>query len=117
MEKIENLMLRFHGYFFKINYKTRVILHIDCWIEVCEQRTVDHLAGNKSLCITLLDIPDCANVRIFLIAKFCHFLTAQKMKFSIKDFFRKYDQIRSFLRIWSHLLKKSLMENFVFCAV
>ena len=29
-------------------------------------------------------------------------LTAQKMKF---------------LRIWSHLLKKSLMENFIFCAV
>ena len=23
----------------------------------------------------------------------------------------------SFLRIWSHLLKKSLMENFIFCAV
>ena len=35
--------------------------------------------------------------------------TAQKMKFSIKDFFSKYDQIRSFLQIWSHLLKKSLM--------
>ena len=31
-----------------------------------------------------------------------------KMKFSIKDFFSKCDQIRSFLRIWSHLLKKSL---------
>ena len=30
------------------------------------------------------------------------------MKFSIKDFFSKCDQIRSFLRIWSHLLKKSL---------
>ena len=29
--------------------------------------------------------------------------TAQKMKFS--------------MRIWSHLLKKSLMENFIFCAV
>ena len=41
----------------------------------------------------------------------------QKMKFSIKDFFSKYDQIRSFMRIWSHLLKKSLMENFIFCAV
>ena len=39
------------------------------------------------------------------------------MKFSIKDFFSKCDQIRSFLRIWSHLLKKSLMENVVFCAV
>ena len=42
--------------------------------------------------------------------------TAQKMKFSIKDFLSKCDQI-SFLRIWSHLLKKSLMENFIFCAV
>ena len=39
------------------------------------------------------------------------------MKLSIKNFFSKCDQIRSFLRIWSHLLKKSLMENFTFCAV
>ena len=36
------------------------------------------------------------------------------MKFSIKDFASKCDQIRSFLWIWSHLLKKSLMENFIF---
>ena len=43
--------------------------------------------------------------------------TEQKMEFSIKDFFSKCDQIRSFLRIWSHLLKKSLMEIFIFCAV
>ena len=43
--------------------------------------------------------------------------TAQKMKFSIKDLFSKCDQIRRKLRIWSHLLKKSLMENFIFCAV
>ena len=40
--------------------------------------------------------------------------TAQKMKFSIKDFFSKCDQIGRKLRIWSHLLKKYLMENFVF---
>ena len=40
------------------------------------------------------------------------------MKFFVKDFFSKYDQIRSFLRIWSHLLKKNpLMENFIFCVV
>ena len=39
------------------------------------------------------------------------------MKFSIKDFFSKRDQIRSKLRIWSHLLEKSLMEAFIFCAV
>ena len=31
----------------------------------------------------------------------------QKMKFSNKNFFSKCDQIRTFLRIWSHLLKKS----------
>ena len=31
-------------------------------------------------------------------------------------FFSKCEEIRSFLRIWSHLLKKSLMENFIFCA-
>ena len=36
------------------------------------------------------------------------------MKLSIKDFFSKCDQIRSFLRIWYHLLKKILMENFIF---
>ena len=46
---------------------------------------------------------------------------AQKMKFSIKDFFSKCDQIRRkkshFLRTGSHLLKKSLIENFNFCAV
>ena len=39
------------------------------------------------------------------------------MKFSVKNFFSKCDQIRKKLRIWSHLLKKSLMENFIFCAV
>ena len=44
-------------------------------------------------------------------------LTAQKMKFSITDFLSKCDQIHSFLRIWSHLLKKSVMENFIsFCS-
>ena len=37
-------------------------------------------------------------------------LAAQQMKFSIRDFFSKCDQIRS-------LLKKSLMEIFIFCVV
>ena len=42
----------------------------------------------------------------------------KKMKFSIKDFFSKCDQIRRKIRIWSHLLKNSLMENFSFlCSV
>ena len=42
---------------------------------------------------------------------------AQKMKCSIMDFFSKCDQISEKMRIWSHLLKKSFMENLIFCAV
>ena len=48
-------------------------------------------------------------------------ITAQKMKFSIKYFFSKCDQIRSFTFTEeitkSHLLKKSFTENYIFCAV
>ena len=43
--------------------------------------------------------------------------TPQKMKFSIKDFLSKCDQISIFQRIWSHLLKKPLTENLIFYAV
>ena len=39
------------------------------------------------------------------------------MKCFIEDLFSKCDQIDRKLRIWSHLLKKSLMENFMFRAV
>ena len=35
----------------------------------------------------------------------------------MKDFFSKCDQIRRKPKIWSHLLKISLMENFIFYAV
>ena len=38
------------------------------------------------------------------------------MKFSVKDFFSKCDKIRRKLRILSHLLKKFLMVNLIFCA-
>ena len=67
---------------------------------------------------------------ICLIFKICDFIsdfefghakgsytTAQRMKFAIKDFVSKCDQIRRKLQIWSYLLKKSLMKNFIFCAV
>ena len=35
------------------------------------------------------------------------------MKFSIKDFFSKCNQIRRKLRILSHVLKKSVMQNVI----
>ena len=41
----------------------------------------------------------------------------QEMKFSVKDLSNKCDQIRSFLWIWLHLQEKSLIKNFIFCAV
>ena len=40
------------------------------------------------------------------------YVTLQEM-FPIKDFFSKCDQIRRTLRIWSHLLKKYLIEDFM----
>ena len=39
------------------------------------------------------------------------------MKFSVKDFFGKYEQICSFLQIWSDLLIKFSSEKLIFCAV
>ena len=64
----------------------------------------------------------CGQERLFGTVIFNHVLmftkrAAQRMKFSIKNFFSKCDQIRRKLRIWSHLLKKFLMENLSFCAV
>ena len=43
--------------------------------------------------------------------------SAQKKKFSIKDFFSKCNQICSFLQIWPYTLNKSLIKNLIFCAV
>ena len=43
--------------------------------------------------------------------------TWRKMKCFMKFFFSKCDQIRRKLRIWSHLMKKSSTENFIFCAM
>ena len=40
--------------------------------------------------------------------------TVRKITFSIMNFFSKCDQIHSFLRIWSQILKIFLMENFIF---
>ena len=52
-----------------------------------------------------------------LVSSNCTPFTAEKIKFSIKDFSSKCDQIRRKLRIWSHLLEEPLMENFMFYAV
>ena len=65
--------------------------------------------------IFYVDMYICASLQFYM--KNYHTYTAQNIKFSIKDFFSKCDQILNFLRILSHLLKKSLTKNFIFCAV
>ena len=45
------------------------------------------------------------------------FASLHKNEVSHEGFRIRISQIHSFLRIWSHLLKKSLMGNFIFCAV
>ena len=56
------------------------------------------------------------NSRGFLAQMFTN-KNGTKLKLPIKDFFSKCDQIHRNLQIWSHVLKKSLMENNIFCAV
>ena len=46
----------------------------------------------------------------------CGVLCTENVVFH-KDFFSKCDQIPSKLWIWSHLLKKCIKGNFIFCAV
>ena len=54
---------------------------------------------------------------IFHLKKSMFYAAQKVLLYSIKDFFSKCDKIRSFLWIWSHLLEKFLMGNFIFCAV
>ena len=77
------------------------------WIKLIKEPS-RHFTSSKSM----METPKTMYEICWKLAK----NTAQKMKFSIKDFFIKCDQIRSFLRNRSHLLKKSLMENLIFCA-
>ena len=51
------------------------------------------------------------------LTRHLHSYNTQKLQFFIKGFSSKCDQIRRKLRFWSHLLKKSFIENFIFCVV
>ena len=51
---------------------------------------------------------------MFLLLNFLHYIKSELFQ---KYFFSKCDQVRRKLRNWSHLLKRSLTENFIFCAV
>ena len=56
----------------------------------------------------------CSLLTIFILKRVLSHCT--KNEVLVIDFFSKCDQICRKLRIWSHLPKKSLMENFIFHA-
>ena len=91
--------------------------------ELLPLKTKTHLAAQpkqviKELSMLLIYSFRTIATSLINIFNIYHFMYhCKKMKFSIKHFFSKCDQIRSFLRIWSHLMKKSLLENFIFCAM
>ena len=87
---------------------------------ICHVILQDHVI--KRSCNFSVRIPELKSLRNFQIMHF-HYskyypnVTGQKMKFSTRDLFSKCGQIRSFLRISSDLLKKSVIESLIFCAV
>ena len=108
-------------------------MHLSCWrfypksyyinlAEASDEFVNENLNTQNIFCRSFADfIPPLVHKIIVTLLILFRFLllsyTSQKIKFSIKDFFSKWGQIRRKLRIWSHLLKKSLMENFIFCIV
>ena len=67
-----------------------------------------------SKCSTIECVPLIISYHIYFLRFSKVWSTVQKIKFFIKDFFSKCNQICRKQQIWSHLLKKSLMENFFF---
>ena len=88
--------------------KSEYVLKISC------KRNIMRVSG---LAVWSIRVFFLAPLTLLISFKYLQILTAQKMNFSIKDLFSKCDEIFSFMRIWLHLQKKSLMENVIFCAV
>ena len=68
----------------------------------------------QNLLVPFLNVVETGKKTLRLIKTRTRVRTAQKMKFSIINFFSKCDQILRKMRIWPYLLKKSLTENFIF---
>ena len=88
------------------------------WINLTSKR---FLFSKIDICLCL--IPTCFSVFCHQYLKDYHMVHAILKKWScaknevFQYFFNKCDQIPRKRRIWSHLLKKSLMENSIFCLV
>ena len=100
---VNNLFVPTKIQFLMIELITNVVWKI-CWDFLTEyNRMTLHKKCKVGTAQTLNLHWECKNSKVD---------TAQKMKFSIKDFFSKFDQFHSFFRIWPHLLKKSVIFLF-----
>ena len=106
---VQNLWWSFNFFGKKLHHRCLVGFKILFW------NRINPLSWHNSLKIVSSNLIGSSYSPICICYNFVTLYTAQKNKFSTKDFFSKCDQIRSFLRIWSYLLKKFLMEKIVFC--
>ena len=105
--------ITFKGFSFHLPHNTLAVSHpVNAW------KLTSNFENNYVSYKSWRSIKDCFTFSTDMMRALVSVpVTPQKIKFSIRNFFRKCDQILSFLRIWSHLLKKSLIENFTFCAM
>ena len=79
------------------------------WKKVFSKISPSHrlqISPNLKVTYYFFLLPDLNILDTTFAERTCYlFFSAQKMKFSIEDFFRKCDRIHRNLRIWSHLLK------------
>ena len=74
------------------------------------------LVSCKESKISPLSIHQVLRIPVVKVQLFSPVNTSQKNKFFIKDSFSKCDQIRRSFQIRLHLVEKSLMKSFTFCA-
>ena len=104
--------------FVKISKKFKIFVELEnqSLLETLEKWSFNRSAVNNILYFEIGFVKYGPGIT-YLLDTFQYVSLHKQMKFSIKNFFSKCDQIRITLGIWSHLRKKSLMENFTFCAV
>ena len=98
-------------YWTRVNYLnlSQIFLCSVCWNLLCIKKSISFFVW----CLSLKGVKHSDTRLLPQYFQIKHHSLHKKMKFS----FSKCDQIRSFLRVWSHLRKKSLMENFIFSVV
>ena len=99
----------------KLPHKKSGKFKYPCFPELRPQLPSDNV-HEKRMWVKPLQI-ECRNtLQVWTVVLFLP-TTEQKMKFSLKNFFSICNQIHRKLRIWSYLLKKSLMKTFTFCTL